>query len=202
MNSNNYPSQDPADTRSLVGSIKFAFKKLLEKVDDMLPAQVIAYEPGPPQFVTVQPLILTVGTSGQTTSAAQYAKIPVLTLGGGGFVIYCPIIPGDIGWLKANDRDISLFIQNGGPAAPQTNNLHRFSDAVFIPNAVRQFVLSEEDTNNLVLQSIDGVSKISIGTIKITIASTTIELDGIINMTGNLFVDGNIEATGTITPGA
>lgn len=203
MNDNNNPSQDPSDTRSLVGSIRFALKKFLQNVDDMLPAQVILYEPGPPQFVTAQPLIMKVGTSGNTTANAQYSRVPVLTIGGGGFVIYCPIVIGDIGWIKANDRDISLFIQNGGEAAPQTDNLHSFSDGIFIPNAIRQFVLNKLDVNNLVFQSVDGVSRISIGATKITIAAPIVEIDApLVSLIGTLAVTGNITATGTITPGS
>ena len=206
MNSNNIPSQDPANTNSLVGSIIFALRKWLESVDDALPVQVLGFTPPTSTdfaYVSCRSLIQIVGTGGQLSPRETYPKIPVLMLGGGGFIIYFPVKEGDIGYIKAMDRDISLYLQSGGTAKPNINALHSFSSSIFIPQAARNLILSEEDMGNLVLQTLDGISKISIGDEKITISAPSVEIIGetIINMTGNLAVNGNITATGTITPG-
>ena len=109
--SNNNPSIDPADNDSLVGSITFAFKKLLQQVNGMLPAQVIAYD-RTTNRVQVQILITILTTDGSQVPRPQVASLPVLIMGGGGFTISFPIKEGDFGWVLANDRDISLFLQN------------------------------------------------------------------------------------------
>lgn len=211
---NNKPSQDPANTNSLVGSISFALQKTIQNLNDCLPVQVTGYLPpssGQSAFVSCQSLIQLVGTSGQTYPPAIFPKIPVLMLGGGGFIINFPLIVGDIGWIKAIDRDISLYIQTGQTAIPNTEKMHSFNNAIFIPQAARQFILNEADKDNLVLQTIDGTSRVSIGEGKITIAAPIIEIDSstavnvtcpLMTLTGNLQVNGNIAATGTITPGS
>ena len=211
----NIPSIDPADNGTLSGTFKFVYSKFLETQDDMLPAKVIAYEPGPPGFVQVQPLIAILGTGGDRSSRAAIAKVPVLTLGAGGFVMTFPIKPGDFGWIKANDRDISLFLQTLTEAQPATLRKHSFSDAVFIPMTFDEY---QADENNLVIQKNDGTVKISLSDDTISIEAPKVNILGktevnvtsnveinitapTVNVSGNLLVDGNVAATGTITPG-
>jgi hypothetical protein len=208
--SKNIPSLDPANNGSLSGVMRSGFKKFLENVDDMLPVEVIAFEPGAPAYVAVQPLILIKGTDGNTYPRDKYPKIPVLTLGGGGIVLYFSLKPGDLGWLKANDRDISLFMQYFQPSAPNTIRQHSFSDAIFIPHAMINYVIAEEDLDNTVLQSLDGTVKISLGVGKIKIAAPIVEIDSAtainisspvaVNITTPLTtIDGDLLVTGTIT---
>lgn len=213
MNHNNIPSQDPANTNSLVGSIAFALQKTIQNLDDALPVMVTGYlapTETQPAFVSCQSLIQIVGTGGDPNPPAIYPKIPVLMLGGGGFIINFPIKKGDIGWIKAMDRDISLYIQSGVAAIPNTDKMHSFSNGIFIPQAARQFTLNPDDKDNLVIQTVDGTSKVSIGQGKITVSAPIVEIDGatavnintpLATLTGNLAVIGNITATGTITPG-
>lgn len=248
---NNIPSVDPANNDTLVGTFNFVLQKYLQTCDDMLPAKVIAVKPGSPTFVQVQPQILVLGTGGDQLPRAQIASIPVLSLGGGGFVMTFPVKPGDMGYIKANDRDISLFMQNFNANPPNTERMHSFSDAIFIPNTFTGYTA---DPDNLVIQSLAGDVKISVGSDTIDIIAPNINIDGAdvvninssveinvtapdvninssstveitaddinivaddvsiegsgsvditaptTNINGNLFVDGNIVATGTITP--
>ena len=97
--SNSNPSIDPANNNSLVGTISFAFSKLLQQVNGMLPAQVIAYD-RIANRVQVQLLITIVGTDGSQTPRPQIATLPVMVMGGGGFTLSFPLKEGDFGWFR------------------------------------------------------------------------------------------------------
>lgn len=209
----NFPSigLDPATQDSLVGAMNFALSKFLnQSIDDMLPAKVIAFDPTPPASVQVQPLIQMISTNGTLIPRGQIAKVPVLTMGGGGFLMFFNLKPGDLGFIKANDRDISLFIQNLDEEAPASNRSHNFSDSIFIPASLSDYIINPSD-DGLVIQNLDGTSKVSITDNKITVAAPAVEIDStttvIINSptqvtvnTPLLRVEGAITAAGTITP--
>lgn len=155
------PSMNLSNLEDPIGAIRLVLNKFLAGVDDMLPAQVISYD-RQKNVAQVQPLIVMVTTDDVQVKRAQIAAIPVLQMGGGGFVASFPIAAGDLGWIKANDRDISLFKQFHKSAAPNTQRKHSFSDAVFIPDTMMQgVVLNGEDTNNFVIQNKAGTVKIS-----------------------------------------
>ncbi|RIQ09850.1 hypothetical protein D0837_18180, partial [Bordetella avium] len=79
----------------------------------------------------VRPLIMVGTTDGRKISRGAIPNIPVFRFGGGGFFVRFPIKPGDFGWIKANDRDVSLMFQRGGQEDwPNTERLHSFSDAM------------------------------------------------------------------------
>ena len=172
MAENNNPSVDPADTKGLSGLLRFAMKKQLQKTDGMLPAKVIAVT-ADRSFATVQPMIMVQGTDGALTMRPQYARIPVGAMGAGNYVLSFPITPGDLGWISASDRDISLFIQSMDAAGPNTNRLHAFEDGVFWPDKARQWALADGDAAKAVFQSLDGSIKITLGTDQITIEHPT-----------------------------
>lgn len=170
------PSSDPANRYDLVGTVRLVLTKFLQSVDDMLPAVVISYDRATNQ-AQVQPLIALVTTDDKQVQRAQVASIPVLQIGGGGFVLSFPIRPGDLGWIKANDRDISLFKQVLANASPNTARKHSFEDAMFIPDTMkRSVIINSEDAENVVLQSIDGTQRVSIWPGKIKITASAIEL--------------------------
>lgn len=203
------PSLNPANNGSLSGMLDACFNKLMQGVSDMLPAKVVAFN-REENRVQVQPLIALLTTDNTVVSRAQYASLPVMQLGGGGFVLSFNLVPGNLGWIKASDRDISLFLQTYQESKPNTNRLHSFSDAVFIPDVMTGYNISEEDSGNAVLQNLSGTVKISLGIGKIKIAAPIVEIDStspmivnapITTWTGNLNVIGNITATGSITPG-
>lgn len=200
MNSSNNLSQntnldlDPALNGTLIGSITFAFNKLLQNVQNMLPAQIMAYD-RTTNRAQVQILINILTADGKQLPRPQVASIPVLVLGGGGFMLSFPLIEGDLGWICANDRDISLFLQSYQQAAPNTTRMHSFSDGIFIPDVMRGYTIAPGDGDNAVLQSTDGTIKISLSTARVTVTAPLIV--GV----GNFAVDGNITASGTITPG-
>jgi hypothetical protein len=199
------PSIDPANENTLAGILQFAFGKFLNNVDGMLPAKVVAYD-RTKNRVQVQLLIALVATDGTNISRAQIASLPVLVLGGGGFLINFNLNPGDLGWVIANDRDISAFLQSYSESAPNTVRKHSFSDGLFIPDVMTNYTIASEDSSNMVIQNSDGSVKISLGSEKIKIAAPTIELSGdviiddMLTVNGLLVLNGGITSTGGSGP--
>lgn len=224
--SNNNPSIDPADNESLAGSLRFAFNKLMQQTDGMLPAKIVAYDRATNR-AQVQILITLITTDGSRVSRPQVASLPVLRLGGGGYFLSFPLNPGDLGWIMANDRDISLFLQEYVESPPNTSRIKNFSDALFIPDAMTGYTIDGADEDYPVLSNLDGTVKIVLKPTGVEITSPLVTVNGDLfvtgtitggegisvsggagmsvtgdfNMTGNMLVNGNIGATGTITPG-
>lgn len=155
---NQQPSIDPAELDTLVGAFRFIWQKNLQNTNDMLPAKIITYD-RLKNLATVQPMIKAVTTGGELLDLASVAAIPVLGLGGGGFGISFPLVNGSTGWIKANDRDISLYLQSGyQPSPPNTYRLHTFSDAMFIPDWMSQYTLNSDAGGNFTIQNTGGTS--------------------------------------------
>lgn len=162
--SENKPNTDAANDGSLPGQLDAALRAFfLEKFEGMLPATVVSYDDATNRAV-IKPLVMVGTTSGAKVSRAQVSGIPVYRFGGGGFFMRFPIKPGDFGWIKANDRDISLVFQRGGLEDwPNTERMHKFSDAVFFPDTFKQWVISGENADKAVWQTMDGDTCISLG---------------------------------------
>jgi hypothetical protein len=118
----------------------------------------------------------------------------------GGFVINFPCNPGDLGWLKANDRDISMFKQTGQQSQPNTQRKHSFEDGLFIPQAARSLItVAAEDAGNLVLQNYDGTCKIAIWpTLLKILAPAGVGIGGTPN--GNAVLDMQSTSQGFLAP--
>lgn len=153
------PNIDGADDGSLSGVLKSWIRSFIrENLDDMLPAQVVSYDDASNRAV-IKPLIMVGTTEGRKISRGAIPNIPVFRFGGGGFFMRFPIKPGDFGWLKANDRDVSLMFQRGGREDwPNTERLHSFSDAMFFPDTIKDWAIDGENADALVLQSMDGTT--------------------------------------------
>lgn len=218
MNStNNPPDVDPVNYDTLAGGMTYVFKKLLQQVNGMLPAQVIDYD-RVNNRVRVQLLITMITTTNQQVPRSQLASIPVINFGGGGFMLNFNLNAGDLGWVLASDRDVSLFLQGYSQSPPNTNRMFNFADGVFIPHIMNGYTLAGDDitSGNAVLQNLDGTVKISLSQTAVTITAPTVTIAGALNptegmtvtgggatpftMTGNMRVVGNITASGSITP--
>lgn len=156
MPQNAPPSQNYANYDSLQGVFNTVLRKTLMATDDMLPAQIIAYDRATNR-AQVQPLIIAVTTLGERLVRAQIASLPVLQLSAGGVMLSFNLNPGDMGWIKSNDRDISLFKQSCESSVPNTKRLHSFEDAIFIPDAMNDYFIAPQDLNNAILQTKDGI---------------------------------------------
>ena len=127
----------------------------------MLPARVIAYD-RKSNRAQIKPLVNLLTTEGKEIERPQIASVPVFQIGGGGMMLNFNLKPGDLGWIKANDRDISLSMQSGGEAKPNSFRKHSFEDGLFFPDAMRNFVINDEDAENAVLQTTDGAVRVAI----------------------------------------
>lgn len=185
--SNAPPSINPADEDSLQGVLNTVLRKFLMGVDDMLPAKVISYDRDANR-ATVQPIVAMLTTDGSRVARAQLASVPVFQMGGGGHMLSFNLKPGDLGWIKASDRDISLFMQSYAEQPPNTRRLHSFEDGLFFPDAMRDFTIQDEDAENAVFQTLDGRYRVALweDRVKVTAGdSTTLEVsDAGITLTG------------------
>ncbi len=209
MVDNAKPSIDPTNNDSLTGTFREVLKKFLQSTDDMLPAQVLAHD-RTTNRVRVKPMVQLVTTEGERVERAEIPSIPVLNLGGGGFFLNFNLPAGSLGWIKANDRDISLFLQGYSEAAPNTRRLHGFEDALFIPDTMTGYTVDPEDSEAMVIQNLDGSVRISLNDTRIKIttpqlnivtgtSTVTIIEDAMTITTANVQVNGALTATGDIT---
>lgn len=177
VSTGNLPSKDPADDGTLGGALRSVMRKMMQGVDSMLPAKVLAYDRAN-NVATVQPLIAVLTTSGERVTRAQVARVPVLALGGGGFVINFPLKAGDLGWIEASDRDISLYMQSFGESQPNTLRMHSFEDGRFIPDMMKAFDLGDVADDAMTIQSADGAVRIEISPAKLKLVAPEIEVVG------------------------
>jgi len=183
MSDGNLPSKDPADESTLGGAFRAIFRKLLQGVDGMLPARVIAYD-RENNAATVQPMVAVLTTDGSAVSRANVARVPVLALGSNRFAINFPLQPGDLGWIEASDRDISLYMQSLNEAQPNTLRLHSFEDARFIPDALRNFDVSDVAADAMTIQVADGTTRVTISPTMVHIKSASnVHIEAAANVT-------------------
>lgn len=176
------------------------------RTDGCLPATVVEYD-RVNNVVTVQPLIKFVKTDNTNLSRAPIAKVPVLSLGGGGFHINFPLKQGDLGWIIALDRDISLFLQNLEESPPNSGRAHKFDDCLFIPDVFRKYTISDENAEAMVIQSVDGQTSIAVFDDHINITSpTTVTVKAtnsvtvdtpLTTFTGDVEIQKNLKVDGT-----
>jgi hypothetical protein len=203
MNSsqNNIPSIDPANNGTLAGVLQFALKKFQQNTNGMLPAQVIAYD-RTKNRVQVKLLIAMITTSGAQVSRSQLASLPVLSLGGGGYTLNFPLVAGNLGWVMANDRDISIFLQSYAESPPNTNRMFDFADGLFIPDVMTGYTIAEEDAERCVLQNLDGSVKVTLGVDPIThmglitLKAPEVVIDSNVTVTGALTAEAGISVSG------
>lgn len=176
---NQKPNSDSANEGSLSGGLNAMLRSFfLNEFEGMLPATVVSYDDATNRAV-IKPVVMVGTTDGGKVSRAQVPNIPVFRFGGGGFFMRFPIKPGDLGWLKANDRDVSLIFQRGGGEDwPNTERMHKFSDAMFFPDTFKEWVVSGENADKAVWQSLDGTVCIALGddAIKQSVGGVSIEI--------------------------
>jgi len=172
------PDFDRSNQGSLQGVIAQALRQFQKNHDTCLPATVISYD-RTKNIASVQPQIQMVAYGGNLVNRGELATVPVFASGGGGFVVNFPLVAGSKGWIKANDRDISLYLQGGKATAPNTQRMHSFSDGVFYPDFGSNFTIAGEDSASAVIQNQDGSIRISLfpTKIKMTVGGNTFEIN-------------------------
>lgn len=216
--SNNNPSLNPANNGTLAGTLQFSIQKILQGIDGMLPAKVISYD-REANRVQAQILITLVTTDGSQVPRPQIASLPVLILGAGNFSVSFPLKAGDLGWIMANDRDISAFLQSYSESAPNTLRIKNFSDGVFVPDIMKSYNISSANEDYMIIQSNDGLMSIELGTsntgcheVNVTAGRINLtptqagtsptSLNPVVDVYGSLRVSGQIyDSLGTVLPG-
>lgn len=154
---NQTPSANPADETSLAGIIKIAVDKRMQDFDVMMPVEVVAYDRATNR-ATVRHLIQMQGSNGEKVDRANVASVRVQQPGNAKFSISLPIKPGDKGWLKAADRDLSIFQQGLETDAPNTRRMHSFQDGLFMPDAMAAGDAPAGEGDRVVIGSTSGAS--------------------------------------------
>jgi hypothetical protein len=171
------PNTDPATQGNLGGKMYETLQRWLrDEVDGMTPARVVSYDDATNRAV-IKPLVMVGTTGGDKVSRDPIHNIPVYRFGGGDFFMRFPLKPGDVGWLAANDRDISLTMQaGGGEDWPNTKRLHSFSDAMFFPDTFKEWIIAGANVDAAVWQSLDGQVCIALrdAEIEVTVGATSL----------------------------
>lgn len=194
------PSKPPAIDGDLGGAFAFIFEKLMQATDGQLPARVISYNRATNR-AQVQPLISIISTSGTQVGRAPIAAVPVLALGGGNMFINFPLGPGDLGWIEASDRDISLFLQSAQMSPPNDTRVHSFEHGRFVPDVFDNYTFTP-DAGAMVISSLDGSTRLVMSEGKINLIAADVQINSTtaeINATSSVTVNTasyNINTTG------
>jgi len=169
------PSRKPGQDEDLTGAMDLVLRKFLLDVDDMLPARIVSYDRAKNR-AQIEILYRVTMTDGAMYPLMAPAEVPALTAGGGGMCLTFPLKPGDLGWIKSNDRDMSLFLQSYEAEPGNTTRLHCFEDGVFIPDVMKDFVVT--DSGAATLQTLDGTTSVAVkpGSIVLTAGSTVLSI--------------------------
>ena len=188
----------------LVREILAATKRSLEVSIPCIVTKVISRTK-----VDVRPLIKIVAKDGVSMERAIIEGLPVFTAGAGGgnggkFISF-PVTVGDIGWLDACDRDISLFLQSYENVEPPSSRMHSFSDARFVPDIMTNITVSDEDATAMVIQTRDGSVKIAVDNDEIRIknndASVVMGVDSIDVSTSTVEINITADSVTGVAPG-
>ncbi|WVH05519.1 hypothetical protein KKJFFJLC_00058 [Vibrio phage vB_VpaS_PGB] len=144
----------------LPGVLDKLSNRIKRDIEKCIPCEVVAVHSR--TMVSVKPLIMMVDADGNRVSRQKITNIPVETIGAGDVLISFPIKTGDLGWIEASDRDISLFLQSYSESQPGTRRMHSFRDAKFIPDIMTNFTVAGEDSSAVVIQNRDGSVKIAL----------------------------------------
>lgn len=185
-------AQKQSDTDPM-GAFRFLLRQFALDFQNMLPAQVVKFD-RKANLVRVKPLIMFVDIRDRTIPRNELIDINALSLGAGNYHISFPIAPGDLGWIYASDRDISLFKQSLNEQAPPTDRLHRFEDGLFIPDVFRKYTINAEDEGAMVIQSTNSDTRISIrqDNIKITAPVKVLVDVPLAQFTKDVIIDGEL----------
>lgn len=185
------PNRNPNAGFSLPNLANLAIEKALLNVSKMLPAKIKSYDSSKNRAV-IEICYKTTMSNGSIHNLVAPAQVPVMVAGGGGFYLSWPLKAGDLGWILAADRDISLFLRTYEAQPGKTRRYHSFEDGVFIPDVMHSLV-SVSDTG-VCLQH------------ESRRAYLHMESDRIVLSAGGTFIEitsGSIRTNGTISgPGA
>lgn len=155
----------PEDAVDEIAVLRFVVKRLLAKMETMIPVKVTKIHPGAgsppaPGKVDVQPLLTMLDAQGNVTEPGIVSGLPVQRLQGGPWAIICDPAVGDFGYIVAASRDVSNVVKTPGIRNPGSFRQYSYSDSVYVPgilNAVPAASLWLKSDGTMVLTTKDGV---------------------------------------------
>ena len=118
---------------------------------------------------------------------ASIMDVPVTWIGAGGFVSHMPLTAGDTVWLMFSERGIAEFKRTLGMADPPPMVMFQARDAVALP--WRTAAITPVD--GATIQTADGSVYVAVEAARVTAKAPNVVLDGDVQITGSLAVDGS-----------
>ena len=213
-----YGQQIPEDSNSLLSGVAFLVRQMLAQMDTMKLVQVVAVYGGAGAIAaagTVDVLLLVNQIDGATppnsTPSGTVYGIPWSRVAGGRNAVICDPQVGDIGYVVASDRDISVVKNTFAQGNPGSLRQWSIPDGVYAalalnvaPNQYLVFtstgVRLVDVNNNSIALAPGGVTISVAGSVVGQFTSTGLAVTGKITSTGDV-VAGSISVQSHVHPG-
>lgn len=160
---------NPSDQESMPAALQKLLRDFSLDFECCLPVRVVSYD-RVTNLATVKPIVDRLTVSNEAVPRNEIIEVQVLAIGGGGFMINFPLVPGDLGWIDAADRDLDNFKETLESGPPATCRTHSFSDSRLIPDVFRKYTILGEHSEEAVIQSTNGNTRIALGQNRIKVA--------------------------------
>jgi len=148
----------------------------------------------------VQLLELQAKPMGGTQSFAILKQLPLLIEGSDNAHLTWGNIVGSECLVHFNDRDIDNWFETGEAYEPNSTRMHNFSDGFVTLRPFSKVKVFQYDDEAVVLENQSSKIRITENTIQITNGNFDFMISGdTLTLTGNVVVNGDITASGTIT---
>lgn len=185
-------------------ALKVALSGWQRSIETASPGIIVSYDAAD-NTATVQPAVRAVvlahdkatgKPSPQHTQLPLLVKVPIVWPAGGGFTLTFPLKAGDEVLVVFGSRCIDAWWQSGGVQNQIEFRAHDLSDGFAIPGPRSvPSVIGSISSTGAELRADDGSCILAIN----SGGEITLKAPGAVRITGDLFVAGNITATGTIS---
>jgi hypothetical protein len=208
-------AQGPKDDATDTNAIAFIVERLMNKRTHVELVEVVACTNAPGTVgaigcVSVKPLVNQVDGYGNAIPHGTVYGLNYFRYGGGKNAVILDPEAGDIGVVVVADRDTATVKSTGAAANPASQGRTRREYGIYFGLGLGQadvvrcvrftdsaILVTANDGSTITIFSDGNMSISSNGSITITVGD-----GGTLKVDGDLAVQGNITATGTITPGS
>lgn len=195
--------QLPFDATSQEVGTDFIIRRLVARLQSMLPCQVMAIRTGgngaiaAPGTVDVQLLVSQIDGASppNVTQRGVVTNVPWFRLAGGQNAIIVDPQVNDLGFIIAADRDISAFKKTFQKSAPGSSRKYRYSDGYYVPMGMNV------TPNQYLVFTSTGIRIVDLNGNMVEMTSSGVSITpagGIMTVNGSLKVTGDVMA-GTIS---
>ena len=216
-----YGQQDPSTGTADFNAISFVVRQMLARMDTMKLVEVVKVTAGTGDGVVkkagtvdVKPLVSQIDGNGNPVPHGTVHGIPWARQQGGKNAVVVDPEVGDIGYVIASDRDISVVKKTGKAGNPGSRRLYSIADGVYVGGvlavAPEQYLvftadgcrLVTKDAGSIVFSKDDGVKLVDKtgNEVTMTAEGITLKPSGAlpVKVQGNLIVTGNLQLGGVI----